>query len=145
MFPNTRFLQSHHWFNWCIDAEQTTYASIWTTENPNNWLHRLLLNYELTHWVMPIYVNKLTVIGSDNVLSPGQWQAIIWTIAGILLTGPLGINFNGILIKMQHFSFLKMHWKMSSGKWRSGCDNIFYNILLKWHKYPDGPWWHATR
>ena len=45
---------------------------------------------------MHIYVSKLTTIGSDNGLSPGQHQAIIWTNAGILLIDPLGKNFNEI-------------------------------------------------
>ena len=55
---------------------------------------------KLTHWgrVTHIYVSKLTIIGSDNGLSPGRRQAIIWTIAGILLIGPLGANFREILI-----------------------------------------------
>ena len=46
--------------------------------------------YKLTHWgrVIHICVSKLTIIGSDNGLSPGRRQAIIWTNAGILLTGP---------------------------------------------------------
>ena len=43
---------------------------------------------------------KLTIIGSDNGLSPGQGQAIIWTNAGILLIGPLGTNFSEISIKV---------------------------------------------
>ena len=34
--------------------------------------------------------------GSDNGLSPGRRQAIIWTNAGILLIGPLGTNINEI-------------------------------------------------
>ena len=44
----------------------------------------------LTHWgrVTHIYVIKLTIIGSDNGLSPDRRQAIIWTKAGILLIGP---------------------------------------------------------
>ena len=41
-----------------------------------------------------IYVNKLTIIGSDNGLSPGWRQAIIWINAGIFSIGPLGINFS---------------------------------------------------
>ena len=55
---------------------------------------------ELTHWgrVMHIYVSKLTIIGSDNGLSPGRRQAIIWTNDGILLIGPFGTNFSEILI-----------------------------------------------
>ena len=49
----------------------------------------------LTHWgrVTYIRIGKLTIIGSDNGLSPGRRQAIIWTNAGILLIGPLGTNF----------------------------------------------------
>ena len=42
---------------------------------------------ELTHRgrVTHIGVSKLTIIGSDNGLSPDRRQAIIWTNAGILL------------------------------------------------------------
>ena len=43
-------------------------------------------------------VTKLTIIGLDNGLLPGQRQAIIWTTAGILLIKPLGTNFSEILI-----------------------------------------------
>ena len=43
----------------------------------------------------------------------GLYQAIIWTNAGILLIGPLGTNFNEILIEIYLFSFKKMLLKMS--------------------------------
>ena len=79
-------------------------------------------------WVNPrlgrvthICVGKLTIIGSDNGLSPERRQAIIWTNVGILLIGPLGTNFSEILIGIQTFSFKKMHLKMSSAKWRPLC------------------------
>ena len=77
----------------------------------------------LNHWgrVTHICVNKLTVIGSDNGLSPDQSQAIIWTNAGTVLIGPLGINFSRIVIKHHTFSIKKMHLKMSCGKWRPHC------------------------
>ena len=58
---------------------------------------------------MHIYIGKLTIIGSDNGLSPGWRQAIIKTNAGILLIGPLGINFSEILFGIQTFSLKKMH------------------------------------
>ena len=45
-----------------------------------------------------ICVSKLTIIGSDNDLSPGGRQAIIWANDGILLIGPLWSNFSEILI-----------------------------------------------
>ena len=78
------------------------------------------LQWWLTHWgrATHICVGKLTIIGSDNGLSPGRRQAIIWTIAGILLIGSLGRNFGEILIGIQTFSFKKIHLKMSSVKWR---------------------------
>ena len=82
----------------------------------------------LTHYgrVTHICVAKVTIIGSDNGLSPGRRQAIIWTNAGILLIGPLvGTNFSEILIGT--FSFKKMHLKMSSAKWRLFCLGL--NVL----------------
>ena len=56
----------------------------------------------LTHWgrVTHICVNELTIIGSDNGLSPCRRQAIIWTNARILLIGPLGTNLSEILIEI---------------------------------------------
>ena len=74
-----------------------------------------------------ICANKLTIISSDNGLAPGRRQAIIWTNDGILLSGPLGTNFSEILIKIETFSFKKMHVKMSSGKWRPSCLGL--NVL----------------
>ena len=80
-------------------------------------------DHSLTHWgwVTHICVSKLTIIGSDNGLSPGRRQAIIWTNARILLIGPLGTNFREILFKLYAFSFKKMHLKMSPGKWWPSC------------------------
>ena len=52
--------------------------------------------------------------GSDNGLSPILCQAIIWTNAGILSISHLGTNFSEILIKIQQFSFTKMHLKILS-------------------------------
>ena len=73
----------------------------------------------LTHWsrVTHICVSKLTIIGSDNGLSPGRRHAIIWTNTGILFIEPLGTNFSDIFIEIYTFSLKKMHLKMSSGKW----------------------------
>ena len=83
----------------------------------------------LTHWgrVTHICVSKVTIIGSDNGLSPGRRQAIIWTNASILLIRPLGTNFSEILIGIQTFSYKKMYLKMSSAKWRPFC--LALNVL----------------
>ena len=42
-------------------------------------------------------------MGSDNGLSPGRHQTIIWTNAGILLIGPLGTNLCEFLIQENTF------------------------------------------
>ena len=83
----------------------------------------------LTHWgrVMHICVSKLTIIGSDNGLSPGRRQAIIWTNAEILLIGPLGTNFSEILTEIHTFSFKKIYLKMLYGKWQPFCLGL--NVL----------------
>ena len=102
----------------------------------------------LTHWgrATHICVGKLTTIGSDNGLSPGRRQAIIWTIAGILLIGTLGTYFSEILIGIQTFSFKKMHLKMSSAKWRPFVKVIHHSRIgcestdLEWILLKRVPW-----
>ena len=74
-----------------------------------------------------IYVGNLTIIGSDNGLSPGGRQAIIWNNAGILSIGLLGTNFSEILVEILTFSFKKMRLNVSSVKWRSFCLGL--NVL----------------
>ena len=85
------------------------------------------IHNSLTHWgrVTHICVSKLTIIGSDNGLASGQRQTIIWTNAGMLLIGPLGIN-NEILIRIHTFSFKKIRLKMLSVK----CCPLRLNVLL---------------
>ena len=73
-------------------------------------------------------LRPVAITGSDNGLSPGRRQAIIWTDAGILLIGPLGKKISEILIKNHTFSFKKMHLKMSSGKWRPFCLSL--NLIM---------------
>ena len=105
------------WSNVCSSASEITRSSMGK------------LYWKLTHWgrVTHMCVSKLTIIGSDNGLSPGRRQAIIWTNAGILLIWPLGTNFSEISIDIKTFSFKKIHLKMSSGKWRPSCLGL--NVL----------------
>ena len=86
----------------------------------------------LTHWsrVTHLCVGNLTIIGSDNGLSPGRRQAIIRTNAGILLIRPLGTNFSEFLVEILIFSFKKMRLKVSSAKRRSFCLGL--NELTHW-------------
>ena len=51
-----------------------------------------------------IWVSELTIIGSDNGLSPSRRQAIIWTNAEILLIGPLETNVSEIWSEIHNFS-----------------------------------------
>ena len=86
-----------------------------------------------THWgqVTHICITKLTIIGSDNGLLPGRCKAVIWTNDKILLIGPLGTNFNEILIEVYIFSFKKMHLKTSSRKWWPFCLGL--NVLINYY------------
>ena len=114
------------------------------------WTHMFILN----HWgrVRHIYVNMLTITGSDNGLSPIRHQAIIWTTAEILLIRTLGKNFSENLSDIHTFSFKTMHLKMSSPKWRqfvsvSVC-SCTLGLLLLWlltpqiAKFMDPTWGH---
>ena len=79
-----------------------------------------VMAYNLTNWgrATHICVRKLTIIASDNGLSPGRREAIIWNNARILSIGLLGTNFSQILNEILIFFFKKMRLKMSSAKSR---------------------------
>ena len=125
-----------HYLNQCWLIQRRIYAS--------------LGHNELTHWgrVTHICVSKLTTTGSDNGLSPGRRQAIIWTNGGMLLIGPLGTNFSEILSEIHTLSFKKMHLKMSSAKWRpfvsaSMCQQTPLTLVTALHssdQTPDEGW-----
>ena len=68
-----------------------------------------------------ICVSELGTIGSGDGLSPVRHQAITWTNAVLLSIRLLGMNFSEIWIETQNFSFMKMHLKMLSVKWRPFC------------------------
>ena len=108
-----------YWFRWWLGADQATsqYLNKWWLVYWRSIYASLGLN-ELTHWgrVTHICIGNLTIIGSDNGLSPGRRQAIIWTSAGILLIGPLGTNFSEILLEIHTFPLKKIRLKMSSAK-----------------------------
>ena len=76
---------------------------------------------ELTHWgqAMHICVNKLTIIGSDNGLSPGRRQAIIWTMLEYCSLHPwehkLQWNLNqNLSIFNRNNAFENVVWKMAA-------------------------------
>ena len=88
------------------------------------------IKQSLTHWgrVTHICVSKPTTIGSDNGLSPGRRQAIMWTNAGILLIGPSGTNLSEISSEIYTFlteenAFENVVWKMAAILSRPQCVN----------------------
>ena len=77
----------------CVSCDETRSLSCHWTGSGVSWKKD---THHLTHWgrVTHICVSKLTITGSDNGLSPGRRQAIIWTNVGILSIGHLGTNFS---------------------------------------------------
>ena len=149
------FLFFFHWHNYTvflrIPSPQPFGICFWRSPTVHFHLRdtsRILLIWyflcsHLTHWgrVTHIYicVNNLTIIGSDNGLSPGRRQDIIWTNDGILLIWPLRTNFSEILGEIYAFSFKKMCLKMSSAKWRQFCLGL--NVLKHCnHLFHIAPW-----
>ena len=58
---------------------------------------------------------------------------------------PLGRNFSEILIKIQNFSFKKIHLKISSAKWRPFCPgemSSFTQLLQYLYDYIIGVYWN---
>ena len=98
------------------------------------WSHRFRLygsqygDWPLTHWgrVTHICVGKLAIIGSDNGLSPGRRQAIIWTNAWIIVNctlrnkRPWNFNRNWNIFN-QEKAFENVVWKMSAILSRAQC------------------------
>ena len=94
--------------------------------------------------VTPICVNELTIIGSDNGLSPVRRQAIIWNKAGIMLIGnKLLSNINQI----NTFPFKKMHLEMQSVKKRVNVAKQFAcTSIIKFPPawFAKNPFWSHT-
>ena len=88
-------------------ASSAENVSIWWRHHDTNGI------YLLTHWgrVTHICVCNLTIVGSDNGLSPDRRQAITRTSAGILLTGPLGTYVKVKFNQNAYISFNKCIWK----------------------------------
>ena len=113
------------------------FHSDWLALIPVFWFFKILQDLIrcLTHCgrATHICISKLSIIGSDNGLSPGWCQAIIWTNARILLFPNFGTNFSVILSEINIFSLTKMHLKMLSGKWGPFCLSL--NFLAQYTNY----------
>ena len=109
--------------NWLYDTHRDTLIILSTKD------------ITIVHWgrVTHICVSKLTIIGSDNGLSPGRHQAIISASAKILLTGPLETNFSEILIEIIIVSFKKMRLKVSSAiRWPFVSASMCFKRAVEW-------------
>ena len=114
-----------HWYtsnsyiliNTLIYVQRNPMPSFTTTTNEAR-EDNIYIYSSLTHWgrVTHICVGKLTIIGSDNGLSPGRRQAVFWTNTWTLLIGPLRTNFVETLVQIQIFSLKKIRLKVSSPK-----------------------------
>ena len=94
-------------------------------------------NRHVTHWgrVTHKCVGNVTIIGSDNGLSPVRRQAIIWTNDGILLIGPSGTNFS----KIYTFHSRKCVWKgrlRNAGHFVSAPNLLIGSLstVASWHR-----------
>ena len=83
----------------------------------------------LTHWgrVTHICISNLTIIGSNNGLSPGRRQAIVWTNTGKLFIRTIGKNSVKFQSKFRHFhkknAFENVIWKITAILFHPQCVN----------------------
>ena len=103
--------------------------------------------YNLTRWarVTHICIGNLTIISSDDGLSPGRREAIIWTDAGILLNGSLGTTVREICIDIHNVSFKKMHLTISFEKWQPSCLGLNVFKPTSWSVPHSSCWSNKTR
>ena len=135
-------MNTMHWGGWIVSYNKM--LEILAGKNPRSdqgtYINTMEISFCVLHytavphwgWVLHICIRKLTIISSDNGLSPDRHQAIISTNAGILLIGPLGTNISEILIEIHTFLFKKMHLIITSGKGQPFC--IGLNMLTHWHQ-----------
>ena len=112
-------IPSQHW-KWIGATRQQAINQANNAHHTQHYMASLNAS-ELTHWgrATHICVSTLPIMSSDNGLSPGRRQAIIWTNAGLLLIEPLGTNLSEILIEIYTFSlktnaFENVVWKRAT-------------------------------
>ena len=123
---------------WCCQARSQYLSQCWPISTSPYGITR-------SHWVKSLrprdaYMPRKTC---HYCADDGRHQAIIWTNAEILLIGPLGTNFSGMLIKIHAFLFKKMHLKMSSVKCRIFC--LTLNVLRRQVMKYRSLWSHGIR
>ena len=133
--------QKHHGVNIIVAFKEGNDLMITKSTLPSPFLLHYIsfwIPIHWTHWcrVTRKCVNKLSIISSNNGLSHGRRQAIIWTNARILLIGPLGTKFNDIYSKFIHFHSRRYFWKYrleNNGHLVSVSICYFYLLWAKWY------------
>ena len=75
----------------------------------------------VTHWGLVTHIMRQRTASSNGQRGHVCYWADTWTNVGLLSIGPSGTYFIEISIKIHKFSFMKMHSKMPSAKWRLFC------------------------
>ena len=90
--------------------------------------------FKLTHLhlVPHICTVNWVSIGSDNGLSPGRCQAIIWTNAGLLLIGPIDPNYTWVLAILADSLLFSVN-NISAGLWLNCISSV--EISFFWLTY----------
>ena len=77
---------------------------------------------EVWEWIsslIPLFIGPMITYPLGQIIDCRLFSAkpLTWTNADLSI-GPLGTNFSEIWIKLQNFSFIRMHLKMLSAKWQ---------------------------
>ena len=103
------------------------------------WVYNLItiICQMMSVYIQQICVNNLTSVGSDNVLSPGRRQAIIWNNVGRFSNGPWETNFSEILIINVYIFIQENAFKNAVRKLVCICLglNVIIQFVLSWHLY----------
>ena len=120
-----------------------TKSDIWITAlkiNPRNaFVNKWYLSLHSTHWVRVthICVSTLTIIGSDDGLSPSLYLIKCWNIVDYTLWNKLQWNLNRNLnISIQENAFENVVWKMAAILSRPQCVN--FQCVLGWRVWEGG-------
>ena len=119
--------------NCCLRGVGTSLCGLWP-EVVNPWRQKLCFNAVTKFQSLAFYLINKHLLVAYSTWKRNAWcvanhhanfneprQAIFLTNVRTLSIGPLGTNFNEIFIKIQTFSFPKMHLQISSAKWRPFC------------------------
>ena len=129
-------------------AQTNSRVGMSVTEDPITLIWHRCNNIEVcywTHWgwVKHIYVTKLTIIGSNNGLSPVRCRTIIWTNVGILTD-----HYSNVIMDPMAFqitSLTMVYSTVDSGadqrKHQSSASLAFVRRIQRWpvnspHKWP---------